>query len=66
MNPFSWLAQFARDLRFGARSLAQARVFTAIAVGSLALGIGGSTAMFSVLHAVIIDPFPYQEPDRLM
>ncbi|MGJ5818761.1 ABC transporter permease [Paludibaculum fermentans] len=66
MNPLSWLAQFARDLRFGARSLAQARVFTAIAIGSLALGIGGSTAMFSVLHAVIIDPFPYQEPDRLM
>jgi putative ABC transport system permease protein len=66
VNAFSWIGQFARDLRFGARSLGQARAFTAIAVGSLALGIGGSTAMYSVIHAVILDPFPYQDPDRLM
>ncbi|WP_321470943.1 ABC transporter permease [uncultured Paludibaculum sp.] len=66
MNAFAWIAQFAQDLRFGARSLAQARVFTAIAIGSLALGIGGSTAMYSVLHAVIIDPFPYKDPEHLM
>lgn len=66
MRIFSWFPQFGRDLRFGARSLMQARAFTAIAVGSLALGIGGSTAMYSVLHAVILDPFPYQDPDHLM
>ena len=54
------------DFRFGVRSLGQARAFTAIAVGSLALGIGGSTAMYSVIHAVILDPFPYKDPDRLM
>ena len=66
MSAFSWIGQFASDLRFGARSLNQTRAFTAIAVGSLALGIGGSTAMYSVIHAVILDPFPYKDPDRLM
>src|ERR1039457_5941123 len=54
------------DFRFGVRSLGQARAFTAIAIGSLALGIGGSTALYSVIHAVILDPFPYKDPDRLM
>ena len=61
-----FLAAFARDLRVGVRNLAHAPAFTLIAIGSLALGIGGSTAMYSVLHAVILDPFPYQDPDRLM
>jgi putative ABC transport system permease protein len=60
------LEQFAADLRYGARNLARARSFAAIAIGSLALGIGGSTAMYSVIHAVILDPFPYKEPGRLM
>ena len=66
MNTFAWFGQFARDLRFGARNLSKTRAFTAIAIGSLALGIGGSTAMYSVIHAVILDPFPYQDPDHLM
>ena len=66
MGAFAWIGQFARDLRFGARSLSQTRAFTAIAIGSLALGIGGSTAMYSVIHAVILDPFPYKDPDHLM
>jgi putative ABC transport system permease protein len=63
---FGWLEQFGRDLRFGVRNLAGARGFAALAIGSLALGIGGSTAMYSVIHAVIIDPFPYKDPGRLM
>src|SRR4051794_39184161 len=58
--------QFAADLRFGLRNLGKARSFAAIAIVSLALGIGGSTAMYSVIYAVILDPFPYQAPDRLM
>ena len=66
MGTFAWIGQFARDLRFGARNLSKTRSFTAIAIGSLALGIGGSTAMYSVIHAVILDPFPYQDPDHLM
>jgi len=63
---FTWLDQFASDLRFGIRNLASARSFAALAIGSLALGIGGSTAMYSVVHAVIIDPFPYKDPGRLI
>ena len=60
------MQHFLRDLRFGARNLLKTRAFTAIAIGSLALGIGGSTAMYSVIYAVILDPFPYKDPDRLM
>jgi hypothetical protein len=62
----NWFAHFLRDLRLGARHLAHSGVFAAIAAGSLALGMGGSTAMYSVVHAVILDPFPYQDVDRLM
>src|SRR5215471_8508889 len=62
----SWLPHFLRDLRYGARTLAANRGFAAVAAGSLALGIGGSTAMYSVIHAVILDPFPYRDPHRLM
>src|SRR3954465_4697191 len=55
-----------QDLRYGIRNLRKARAFTAIALGSLALGIGGSTAMYSVIYAVILDPFPYKDGDRLV
>jgi predicted permease len=54
-----------QDFRFGLRTLLKYPAFTAIAVGSLALGIGATTAMYSVIHAVILDPFPYQDVDSL-
>ena len=57
---------FFRDIRFAIRNLARSPGFTAIAAGSLALGIGASTAMYSVVYAVILDPFPYKDVDRLM
>ena len=56
MGAFSWLGQFNRDLQFGFRNLVRTPSFTAMAVGSLALGIAGSTAMYSVIYAVILDP----------
>ncbi|HYL77674.1 MAG TPA: ABC transporter permease [Bryobacteraceae bacterium] len=62
----NWLDSFFRDLRFGLRNLAKSPGFTAIAAGSLALGIGASTAMYSVIYAVILDPFPYRNVDHLM
>src|SRR6266567_5140613 len=55
-----------RDIRFGVRNLAKSPGFTAIALASLMLGIGGSTAMYSVIYAVVLDPFPYKDVERLM
>ncbi len=58
--------QFARDARFGLRQIGRNPGFSAIAVATLALGIGGITAMFSAVYAVLIRPLPYTDPDRLV
>src|SRR5688572_9445710 len=55
-----------QDLRYGLRMLASNKVFTAVAVLSLALGIGANTAIFSVVHALVFKPLPYSEPERLV
>jgi predicted permease len=61
-----WLAEFQQDARFGLRNLTKNPGFSAIAVLSLALGIMATTAIFSVVHGVILDPFPYKDVDSLM
>ena len=60
------LDAFVRDLRFGARSLLRTPRFTIPALLTLALGIGATAAMFSVLSAVLIEPLPYPQPDRVV
>jgi putative ABC transport system permease protein len=62
----TWFAEFLRDIRFGVRHLAKSPGFTSIAVLSLALGIMATTAIYSVIHAVVLDPFPYKDVDNLM
>lgn len=55
------IQDFLRDLQYAFRSLAKDRRFALIAVFALALGIGATTVMFSVLYNVVVDPFPYRD-----
>jgi putative ABC transport system permease protein len=66
MATFPWFEQAIQDLRFAVRNLAASPGFATLAVASLALGIMATTAMYSVVHAVVIDPFPYKDVDQLM
>ncbi len=65
IGPIAALALVTQDVRYAVRSARKNAAFTTIAVVTLALGVGATTAVFSVLKGVVLTPLPYHEPDQL-
>lgn len=66
MNSLNLLESIWQDVRRGFRMLRKNAGFSLVVILTLALGIGANTAIFSVVHAVVLSPLPYDDPDKLM
>ncbi|MGA2075058.1 MAG: ABC transporter permease [Terriglobia bacterium] len=63
---WNWLETLQQDVRFALRQLGRNLGFTAAAVLTLAMGIGTTTALFTVVHSVLLEPLPFKDPGRLL
>src|SRR5215469_879826 len=63
---FPWLSDFFRDTRHGVRLLARSPLFATAAIGSLALGIGANTAIYSLFYTIMLRQLPVAHPEQLV
>ena len=61
-----WCDALVADIRFGVRLLVKNKAFTAVTVLTLALGVGANTAIFSLIHGIILRPLPYTDPGQIV
>jgi predicted permease len=66
MDILGWLESFMQDVRYGFRSLAKNSGFAAVAILTLALGIGANSAIFSVVNGVLLKPLPFDHPEEIV
>src|ERR1700744_4359319 len=63
---WNWLEKLLRDLRYGARTLTRSPGFSGTAILVMALGIGATTSLFTIVRAVLLKPLPFRDPDKLV
>ena len=63
---WTWIEKLWRDLRYGARTLRRAPGFSLVAIAVMALGIGATTSLFTIVRSVLLRPLPFRDPDSLV